>query len=71
MKTSIEKTIKDTAKALKAGVAKEWAWQVLLSEGWDAKQARTILLWAKAYVEKGVSLSPFPGTTITVKPENV
>jgi hypothetical protein len=47
MHKSILQTIKDTAKALKVGVAPEVARWALVKEGWEAKRANIIVRWAQ------------------------
>lgn len=50
MKKSIQQTIKDVAKALKAGVAPDVARWALVSDGCEAKRARLIVRWAQVSV---------------------
>jgi hypothetical protein len=54
-KFSIEKTIKDTARALRVGVHPNMAKWCLLAEGWEAKRASQILLWAQQMMKNSTS----------------
>jgi hypothetical protein len=60
MPKSIQQTIKDVAKALRAGVNANVAKWALVSEGWHAKRAALIIRWAQQ-INKG--LTPYTSAT--------
>ena len=73
MKKSIQQTIKDCSKGLKAGIIERMLRWALITDGWSPTQADHMLRWAKVYVEKTKGQSdPYPDTTvITVEPDSI
>jgi hypothetical protein len=62
MHKSIQQTIKDSAKALRAGVAPEVARWALVTEGWEAKRAGIIVRWAQ--VSAGMNIKSNKGMLV-------
>lgn len=71
MKRSIQATIKEAAKALKAGVDESVLKWALVMDGWKGPRADQIISWARTFVKSGQGdVYPDP-VTITVEPENI
>jgi len=49
MHKSIEKTIQDIAKSLKAGINPVVLWGLLLADGWQAHRVSVMIRWANQH----------------------